>query len=365
MKMVLRVFLVTSTLFLIIAAKASALTMQQEIQSLNQDFGHSQSYPIFILDKVDIRNFLSSNNLNAKSSQQDLVKALMIYVYQKFNYKAEPSDVFELLSYIVGQNTGASAMPFFVDTVHHEMKYCVVLPSDALADHAAEVKRILGADGQEEIFKDLNLEEVGRLLTTEEIQLFSLYHETSHCLDQKYLPQMYESSETDPYAVHKAEAFAEINALFLLNQRKGLNQLGYPRSLIRTAYSKFYGPFLAQSDSPWTNPVVKWGGSTYFLAAPLLKAQNAISADSQKMAAMSLAETISASQNIIDTTVMSKYGFEALQMNFSNGRTETLAHYEMLATKAPRIFGTSYQELQDALVLLDSVQEKISTYQKQ
>lgn len=339
-----------------------AFALNSEIQALNNDYGHSQEYPILILDKEDVKLYLKSQNLNSAFSERDLVAALMVYFKNRFNYLVSPSDAFELLPYINGANSGASAMPFFVDKIHYKMKYCVVLPSEPELNHQAEVKRILGADEQEGLFKGLDLEKIYSLMSSEEIQLFSLYHEMSHCLDHKFLPQIYES-ETDAHKVHLAESFAEINALVMLSQRKGLHHLGYPRSLIRTAYSKYYGPFLAQSSpAVFSNLAINSGGSTYFLAPPLMRAQEFISANPQRINSMSLAETLDFSQKIVEKFALSKFGFEALRMSFMNGRENTLAHYQKLSSKAPHIFAAPHKELMEALFLMDSVEENISKY---
>jgi hypothetical protein len=349
---------------------APALALDSEIETLNRDFGQSQSYPIIILDKVELQQYIQAKTDKAAKDERSLEMAqgiaLRNYIKGKFQIEMTPSDVFELLPYMNGEKPGASAMPFFQDRVHFKYNLCVVIPSDAQTDPQAEFKRILGLDVKPELYRGANLGKLSSMMTSEELKLFSLYHELSHCLDQKFMPLMFQS-ETDPHQVHLAETFAEINALFLLSQRKGLSQLGYPRSLLRTAYSKYFGPDLAQTvASPFINnaAITTAGGSTHFFAPVLLKAQSYIHETPQRIASFTLAETITLSQSIVENFALSKYGSQALRETFANGRESTLAHYQKMATKAPHIFGIAYKDLIEALAILDSVDQKIENYPK-
>ncbi|WP_413290812.1 hypothetical protein [Bdellovibrio sp. HCB337] len=355
-----------STLILFLSLNASAFSISSEIAELNKTYGRSQDYPILVLDKADLNAYIKSlkidKSLNQGEQERELIKALMMYIYSRFNYKMNPADATELISYATEPVRGASAMPFFVDNIHHKMRLCLVLPTDVEPDHIKEIKTIIGADDQPQLFKNFDIQKAATLMTSEELQLFTIYHELSHCLDQKYLPEMYEA-ETDPWAVHRAESFAETNALFMIAQRKGLNNLAYPRSLLRTAYSKIYGPFLANTEgSPFTNIVVKSAGSSYFLSIPMMKAQEVISNENAKIQAMTLAQTIALSQQVVENFGLTKFGSEALRAYISEGSEKTLERYQRLASKNSKMFGKAYEELLVVDSWMKSLDERIQIW---
>ena len=361
--------MILSLLVILMSFNAAAYSIKNEIQILNKEYGRSLEHPIFILDKEDISAYLKSLDLKQDVTQgekeRNLIQAMMVYIFKRFDYKMSPEDVNELIPYVTEVNTGASAMPFFVDTVHHKMKLCIVLPADHEPDHMKEIERITGADPKPELFKNVDLKKLATIMPDKETKLLSLYHELSHCMDTQYLPQMY-SAETDPWAVHKAEAFAEINGLFLLSQRHDMNNLGYARNLVRSVYSKHSGPFLANADpSPFTNIVVKAAGTSYFFMKPLMKSQELISADPQKIKALPLADLLKQSQKIIDQYALSQFSAQALRDYLQNGREAALAQYKKLSDKSSRMFGAAYADLQEIDVWLNSLEERIATYPQQ
>lgn len=349
-------------------AFAAAPSLSNEIQVLNQEFGHVKEYPILIVDKPDLNAYIKSLNLSKTVTQgqqeRELTQAIMVYIYQRFNYKMAPREAADLMTYATEVVHGASAMPLFVDTVRYKVKACLVLPTEPEADHLKEVERLIGAADQPQLYKNFDVQKSATLMTSEQIQLFSLYHELSHCLDDKFLPEMY-TAETDPWAVHRAEAFAEINGLLLLSQRKAMNDLGYPRSLLRTTYTKYLGTFVMNSaPSPFANPVVRYAGVSYFVTIPLMKAQELITADPGKIKGMSLAEILSLSQQLIEQYGQTKFGNDALRFYLTDGAEATLSRYQALAGKNAHMFQKAYEELIEMDGWLKSVEERIAKFPK-
>ena len=341
-----------------ISLNAAALDMSQEINGLNRDYGQAMGFPIMIFDKQEVRQRLQQKNLLvAGADEQQQAYIIYQYALEKFGVKMDGPDAANLVAYIAGQNNShASAMPFFKDA-RKTMKYCAVLPNGVENTHEQEVKRILGALDQEQIFKGFDFNKAYPLMTLEQLKLFSLYHELSHCLDQTYLPSLYEF-EIDPHAVHQAESFAEVNALFMLAQRKDMTRLGSSRAILRGLYSKYYGPYLAQSGpSFFGGPAHQRGGSIYFLTIPLLKAQQEVESFQRRVKDLNLQQTLALSREIVKHHAMKSRSFQALHMMFTDGKEATEAHYLKLSRKAPDLFMYPYQDLLYFNSVLDSVEK--------
>lgn len=342
----------------VFSLNAFAVDMRQEIRDLNHDYGRIMGYPVLVFDKAEIRGRLKQKNLLAPNSDERY-QALEIrnYVAEVMGVQMDMPDAANLVPYIAGENNAAaSALPFFKDA-RKTMKYCAVLPNGVENSHEQEVKRILGALDQEHLYAGFDFKKANPLMTLEQLQLFSLYHELSHCLDQTYLPALYEF-EIDPHAVHQAEAFAEVNALFMLAQRKDMTRLGTSRAILRTLYSKYYGPYLAQSGpSFFGGPAHSRGGSIYFLTVPLLKAQQEVESFQRKVKNLDTMQTLALSREVVQHHAMKSRSFQALHMYFTDGKEATFAHYLKLSSKAPDLFLYAYQDLLYYNSVLDSVEK--------
>ncbi len=331
-----------------------ALELSTEITALNKEFNGSLGYPIMVVDKADFQKRLMAKGLGGTASERDITRELYFYAREKHGIDMPPDEAAQLAPYFLGRNGSASAMPFFTDNVRREqMKYCVVLPSGLKTTHLQDIKRAIGADGQEELFKGIDVLKLQSLMTQQELELFSLYHELSHCLDQKFLRGMYEF-ETDPHDVHLAESFAEVNALLLLNQRHGFDKLGAARSLLRQVYSKYYGPAIAANKQvAFSVPVAKAGGSIYFLSPVLLAGQKEI--DNRRVQNISLDQTLELSKMLVEQHALPQRSFQALNMMMTDGAEKIVPHYQKLANKSPRHFLQAYQDLLFVKSTLDSL----------
>ncbi|MNK86518.1 hypothetical protein D3C87_1064330 [compost metagenome] len=330
-----------------------AAPMTAEIAQLNQDFSGALGYPILIIDTDDFQKSLASKNLAGTQDRNLLIRELTLYSRAR-GLPMEPRDASQLTSSL---NGAASAMPFYTDPARRtQMRYCVVLSSANNASHLDEVKRIIGADGQEDIYAGFDIQKLLPLMSQEDLQLFSLYHELSHCLDRNYLPNIFED-EVVPHNVHLAESFAEVNALILLNQRHGLKKLGAPRSILRTVYSKYYGPAIAHNaTNPFLGAVNKAGGSVYFLSPALLGAQQELDRNATQIAALSLEQTLALSKMLVEQHALTKFSFEALNMLIVDGPETILPYYQRLAKKSPAKFLKAYQDVLYYKTMMDSVE---------
>jgi hypothetical protein len=266
----------------------------------------------------------------------------------------EPQDAYQLTSSL---NGAASAMPFYKDRDRRtQMRYCVVLSSANSPSHLDEVKRIIGADGQEDIYQGFDIQKLLPLMSQENLQLFSLYHELSHCLDRNYLPSIFED-EVVPHNVHLTESFAEVNALILLSQRHGLKNLGAARSILRTVYSKYYGPAIAHNVSnPFLGAVNKAGGSVYFLSPALLGAQQELDKNGTQIAGMSLEQTLTLSKMLAEQHAITKFSFDGLNMLITDGPDTIVPYYQRIAKKSPAKFLKAYQDVLYYKTMMDTVE---------
>jgi len=330
-----------------------AASMTGEIAQLNKDFNGALGYPILVIDTEDFQKTLASKNLAGTQDRNLLVRELTLYSRAR-GIPMEPRDAAQLTSSL---NGAASAMPFYTDPARRtQMRYCVVLSSANSAGQLDEVKRIIGADGQEDIYKGFDIQKLLPLMSQENLQLFSLYHELSHCLDRNYLPSIFED-EVVPHNVHLTESFAEVNALVLLSQRHGLKNLGASRSILRTVYSKYYGPAIAHNVSnPFLGAVNKAGGSVYFLSPALLGAQQELDKNATQIAAMSLEQTLALSKMLVEQHALTKFSFEALNMLITDGPETILPHYQKLAKKSPAKFLKAYQDTLYFKTMMDAVE---------
>lgn len=323
-----------------------------EIAALNSDFSGALGYPILIVNTDDFKKTLAAKNLAGTEDKSLLARELTLYSRAR-GIPMLPQEAYQLTSSLNGT---ASAMPFYKDRDRRtQMNYCVVLTSATAVSHLDEIKRIIGADGQEQIFKGLDFQKLLPLMTAEDLQLFSLYHELSHCLDRNYLPSIFED-EVVPHNVHLAESFAEVNALILLNQRHGAKKLGAPRSILRTLYSKYYGPAIAHNvDNPFLGTVNKAGGSVYFLSPVLLAGQQELERNAVQIAAMNLEQTLALSKMLVEQHALSKLSFEALNMLIVDGPETILPYYQRIAKKSPVKFLKAYQDVLYYKTMMDAV----------
>lgn len=340
MKQKISLFLTLALTFF--APQAFSLDLSVEIQQLNKDFGNALSYPILILDKPQLRLKLAQKKLLESADEEAIASEIANFIQTKSNITLDPSDAIALVPYVTSLNGSALAQPFFDRNVQpYKMKYCIVLPNGVTNTHAEETKRVLGIQGDASMYKGLDTRRAQGLLSLEELQLFSLYHELSHCLDKKYLPRMYDQ-DPDGHQIHLAESFAEVNALFLLAQRKDLTRLGVPRSLLRTLYSKYFGPYLAAQPPSIAGPAYNQGGAIYFLSIPLLEAQHVL--EKNRMQALELPAILNLSQRVVDNHTLKSRSFQAVLLYFKEG-SNAFPYYKELAESSPDLFYSVYVDL--------------------
>lgn len=346
------IFSKTLLAFLLIlgAGPLWAFDMTREIAELNRDYGRALGYPIVIMDKSEFRKYLVIKNISVQDEEK-LTETLMTYFQEKHGVPLELRHAQGLVTYLTAMDKNASAVPFFSQSYPPKMKLCVVMPSHLKGSARQEVEWILGAQGLEHLYSGVDLQRVSESMTVDQLKLFSLYHELSHCLDRKFVPLTHQG-EPDAHSVHMAESFAEVNALLLLAQRKNITNMAQGRFVLRSLYSKVLGPYLAQLSGALDSELQGYGGSIYYLARSIKAAEGRLE---EATRVLTLEGVLSLSNEITLQSALSNRTFRALHFSFKQGEEKTLAEYHKLATDHPDLFQQAYEELLTVLSALGSL----------
>ncbi|MFG1503848.1 hypothetical protein [Halobacteriovorax sp. ZH5_bin.2] len=339
MKRIFKKYLLTSLLTVSAFASNLAADLSNEIKVLNAEYGNVKDYPIVIFDKSEVVPLLKGHN------EEEQIKLLSEYMLHKFNIELEKGEAVNLIPYFGVLNGAASALPFMKGGWSKEFKFCAVLPNGVMNDLPSEIRRVLGHSEGVDVYKNFDFSEFENLFSLDELYYFSLYHELSHCLDDIYLPKNYRSSPNG-HGIHESESFAEVNALFLLAQRKGLRRLGIKRALLRKTYSKYMGPYLASDKVvAYAGDIVKQGGGVYFLSPVLIAAQRELENYRKGVLNYDLNKTLELSANIVAHHSINSRSFHALVKYFKDGREDVFDYYKELANQDPDLFLASYYDL--------------------
>ncbi|MFG1481649.1 hypothetical protein ABMA79_08545 [Halobacteriovorax sp. HFRX-2_2] len=316
-----------------------ATDLSSEIKVLNAEYGNIKDYPIVIFDKSEVIPLLKGH------SEEEQIKLLSVYMLQKFNIELERNEAINLIPYFGILNGSASALPFMKGGWSNEFKFCAVFPNGVVNDLPSEVRRVLGHSDEVDVYENFDFSQFEKIFSLEELHYYSLYHELSHCLDDIYLPENYQAPPSG-HGVHQSESFAEVNALFLMAQKKGLKRIGINRALLRKTYSKYMGPYLASDKvSPFAGEVVKQGGGVYFLSPVLIAAQREIENYNKDVLKYDLNETLKLSATIVEHHSINSRSFQGFAKYFKDGKEETLKYYKGLADRDPDLFLASYYDL--------------------
>lgn len=313
--------------------------LETEIQSLNREYGHAMDYPIVVFNKNAAHTFIKKSGAQSEAQK---VAALQNYTLQAHQVSMTSVEASNILPYITQFKDSAVAFPFYEGP---KTRVCYVLPSFSQNDHATEIKRVLGDNNaSQNIYHNFDTRKAMNWMSLEDLHLFSLYHELSHCFDQVYIRDANMSSG-DPHSIHESEVFAEVNALFLLAQKKSRRTLGYSRALLRGVYAQYMGPYLAKQPPSMAGDAYNKGGSIYFLSLALLKAQQLSEARSTRIMELSLQETLELSNSVTQFSAIPSRSFQALHNYFTNGRNAALQQYQEMAQRNPDLFMQAYTDL--------------------
>lgn len=205
------------------------------------------------------------------------------YINEKVKVEISHSQARQILPYLTMLKDGAYALPITRDIPgvwdKVEVNLCAVFPASLNSNKRLETERLLG--GAILGFKGLGYDNITSELSFQELNLFSLYHEIAHCLDNSFFYENIidaRARQAGAQQIHQAEGMAETMAYFLL--LKDYPQLNYEslaldRAKLRTIYSRKVGGYLANNPHlGFGDPNVSYGGAIYYLTPFLLKAKN-------------------------------------------------------------------------------------------
>ena len=255
------------------STKVLAIDHQLEIKQAQEWVdSFDRSYPIVIIDRDKI-NFLIKSN--SASNNEDLMFELVKdHFIKEFDVSIDIQDFINLEPYLNRLTNSAIALPIN-EGFSGEYKFCTVFANAPNGNSQVETNRLVGFNqpGPYDDHPDYNYNNLNEKMSFEELYLFSLYHEASHCLDQDFLIEMQQNGG-EPHGIHEAETFAELMAYFALIPRLG-EEVAARRALYRTIYSRVVGKYLTTIPS-FGNPHVTSGGAIYNLGPYLYKAQELI-----------------------------------------------------------------------------------------
>lgn len=327
------------TLLLTLAPQASkAFSLESEITTLNREYGRSLGYPIAVINKDQVLRYFKSV---APKGEDEQVQALKAYALKVHGVHMSDSEGLNILPYITRFKDTALALPFYDQD---RIKSCYVLPNFSANNHSEDIRRILAQDSSTNIYAGFNFTKAEKWMAHEDLILFSLYHELSHCFDKVFMAEAHISGG-DPHTIHQSEVFAEVNALFLMSQKKSKKKIGFGRALLRGTYSRYMGPFFARQPPSMAGDAYKKGGSVYFLAPALLKAQQLVESFNARVDKLSIQDTIALSLTVVRHHSISSRSFQALSVYFELGPQVAMERYRSMAQKNPELFMQTYTDL--------------------
>ncbi|CBW26377.1 putative exported protein [Halobacteriovorax marinus SJ] len=341
-------------LLILIALSSTTLAFDttSEIEKLNTEFNQYQKYPIIIFNKDKIRSLLvEDKNQN--------IKSITLYMKETFNITIDHFEAESILDYHTVLNNSASALPF-KEKRSKDYKFCAVFPSGAKTNHSEEVERILGIHDSLNPYPKDTVERVTELLTLKELKLFSLYHELSHCLDEKYIP---DSFATDGHHIHMAESFAENLAALILTKRFEFRNIALKRSILRGLYTRYMGRHIIRDeDTIVMHPSAKQMGVVYYLSPTLIKLNDTLQSYDFRRGKQSMQELMAIAHSNVEEHAFSSRTFQAIAAYLKDGRENSLFRYRNFSASSPDLFYITYLRLRKEILFLDDLDFLLNSF---
>lgn len=329
-----------------------AFDTSPEISSLNKEFNGYEKYPIIIFDKELIVNKLSN-------SKNENIKIISDHMKSHFNLDITKHEADTILDYHTILNNSASALPFKTSS-SKDYKFCAVFPSGAKTDHKEEVKRILGISEDLNPYPTGTVQKVMKILSLKELKLISLYHELSHCLDEKYIPDTY---NTNGHHIHMAESFAESLAMLFVTKRFGFRNIALRRSILRGLYSKYMGKHIINDeDAIVMHPSAKEMGIVYYLSPTLITINKILQSYKFRSQKHTTQELSKIALDNVENYAFSSRTFAALANYLKNGKKETLNQYHDFSVSSPDLFYPTYLRLRKEILFFDDLDFLITSF---
>lgn len=336
-----------SLLLSLTAINSWAFDYAQEIDKAQKRFGSVKEYPIVIFNQDEISWEIARADAfgDSKKAQTLRKEILKEYVKDKSGLELSSKEAASLDNYITVMKDSAYAMPVLKgDWGERHFKLCAVFPASANTNQRLEHERLLGLL-TDDVYGDLAYEDIDLRLQYEQLALFSLYHEISHCLDPEFMLQNYNGHES-PHKVHLSESFAEGLALLILEQM-GHKNMGRARGHMRMIYSRMMGQYFARNPQLGLgNPFFVKGGVIYHLDPVLRGAQEFAFNSGHRFSDLGLQELIDVMVNIVKRDALDSRTFHAIGSYLGDENKESvLQKYRDWAFDSPELFYNAYAGL--------------------
>lgn len=303
------------------AASAGLSAYSQHVGTLNKTFGKLPGHvPIVMLDRDIINNMLARRGKPADDVPA-LTDAIVDYVRDVSGIEIKKLAGDDVARLYPAKSGTALHYTHALDPkrVSAGNDVCIVMARDPDRSRQSGMyqKMLFTPEVYGETLFNAGLKP---LMSREEIVNLVDYHELSHCMDKTYAPMAedyasLEDPSTLPHIVHKAEAFAEINALFLMARDGYDTSIAERRADMRAAYSLIAGPHIARRPE---NP--KQGyltpshfGAIYSFDKAMRAAGDKISElGVDRLQDMSVDEINALSQTVVEEHTLSEDEFDAI-----------------------------------------------------
>ena len=324
-------------LFLFALLTFSALAQANElIDSLQRDYGHKKSWPIVVFNKDQVQWRFARAKAIGDDKKELRYRIIQRYVRERVGLEISEIEASMLEPYLTVLKEGAFALPVLKSQFPVRYKLCAVFPASVNSSRELENERLLALNDKN-IHPQREVHDYTAQMELEDLMRFSLYHELSHCLDEKYFPKTFEHE--DAHQVHQSEAFAEVNAYFMLKlEGRELSDL---RAKMRTSYSHFAGGYFAKNPHlGFGHPYFVSAGAIYHLGPILLQAAAFYPG---------VGESEKLTQRLVDQHTNDFRGFTAIVRYLELG-PEAVNYYEERVRQWPDLF----QQALDTLLVYQS-----------
>lgn len=339
--------ILTGLLLATVMGNAWAFDYAQEIKKAQKRFGDVKDYPIVIFNQDEISWQLAQSDAYGESPKAQTARAQIIqdYVKDKADLDITKKEAKSLDNYITTLKDSAFAMPVLEGKWgERSFKMCAVFPASANTNQRLEHERMLGLL-TDEVYGELDYADINLRMPYEQLAMFSLYHEVSHCLDPEFMPSNYNGPE-QPHNVHMSESYAEALALLMLKQM-GYKDLARPRGQMRMMYSRMMGSYFAQNPGlGMGNPFFTKGGVIYHLDPALKGAQQFAFHSGNAFDDMGLGQLMNETVGIIKENALDSRTFYAIgQYLKADDKKEVVQTYRERAYDSPEFFYKAYAGL--------------------
>jgi hypothetical protein len=305
--------------------------IQQEVKKI-------RPWPIIIFNKQEIeRRFLIFSAWG--ESDAHLFKRLEIisaYIVERGGPVLSEMDLRQLETFTTTLKDGAYAYPLLKSQYPTRYKLCAVFPPARDTNTRLEYERLLSLHNQQ-IYPEHIYWQPSESIAGEKLWFFSFMHEVGHCLDETFMPQVYEYEE--PHQVHLSEAFAETFAALWWKQNVQ-DQTLLLRADIRTLYSLRVGQYHAQHpELGFGNPFFVASGSIYHLSPSLKKVHDLPSLPSAPLLTLT-----SRAQSLVPEVTLPFRSFTAVTRYLAEGQ-KLVEEYALKAQDSPEFFRQAYEDV--------------------